>query len=90
MGFAGEINRVSNRVKITISFQDDTGSSILTALGVYVLVSLHFVILALIEFAFVALLSRRTSPRENTSESRVLEKGTQTIDERSESSSRPS
>ena len=37
----------------------------MNALGLYLLVSLVFVILALVEFAFVALLSRVANPDEN-------------------------
>ena len=50
---------------ITTFFQDATASSDLDALGLYLLVSLVFVILALVEFAFVALLSRVANPVEN-------------------------
>ena len=48
----------------------------MNALGLYLLVSLVFLILALVEFAFVALLSRRDKSVENNTDGDKVEKVT--------------
>ena len=67
--------------------KDATPGSELNALGLYLLVSLVFVILALVEFACVALLSRRDSPGEANLEIgtvQKLDKETNTMDKTSQ------
>ena len=65
--------------QLSKSFQDDTSSSELNALGLYLLVSLTFVILAAIEFAFVTLLNRKDSLGKRNSVRSTAEKTTNEI-----------
>ena len=67
---------------LTTNFQDSIASAELNALGVYLLWSLVFVVFALLEFAFVVMLSRAPSVSKKNFHGSATEKRTHFIAER--------